>query len=100
MLGLASHRGQYEKSPDAEHGAIVYGNEAMLALHPQPDTDLAECCGANTPPASLSNASRGRPTTNVSRFFVTTADASSSVLREHGRSVVIGPALTPISRLG
>jgi hypothetical protein len=57
-------------SPDAEHGAVVYGNGAMLPLHPQRDTDLEECCGADTPLASLSNVSRSRPTTDQHRCFV------------------------------
>jgi hypothetical protein len=91
MLGLASHRGQSEKSPDAEHGAIVYGNEAMLPLHPQRGTDLAECCGADTPPASLSNVSRSRPTTDQHHCFV--AARLMQILRK--RSAHVGPGALP-----
>src|SRR5882672_12461159 len=32
-------------------------------------TDLAECCGADTPPASFSNVSRSRPTNVPARPF-------------------------------
>src|SRR5258708_6338502 len=53
--------------------------------------DLAECCGAATPLASLWNVSRSRPTTDQHRCFV----AAWLMLILRKRSAPVGPARFP-----